>query len=87
MLPTAEEIGKWDGRRFASALRHDQSCEQYNLHVRQLLHVGYKVAAEMGTRFTDALCKYEDIIAENVAENIFDRHIKPIFIERLPSSG
>jgi hypothetical protein len=86
MLPTAEEIGKWDGRRFASALRHDQSCEQYNLHLRQLLHVGYKVAAEMGTRFTDALCKYEDIIAENVAENIFDRHIKPIFIEYLPSS-
>lgn len=87
MLPTAEEIDKWDGNRFASALRHNQSCEQYNLHLRQLLHVGYKVAAEMGTRFTDALCKCEDIIAENVAENIFDRHIKPIFIEYLPSSG
>lgn len=87
MLPTAEEIDKWDGNRFASALRHDQSCEQYNLHLRQLLHVGYKVAAEMGTRFTDALCKCKDIIAENVAENIFDRHIKPIFIEYLPSSG
>lgn len=86
MLPTAEEIDKWDGNRFASALRHNQSCEQYNLHLRQLLHVGYKVAAEMGTRFTDALCKCKDIIAENVAENIFDRHIKPIFIEYLPSS-
>ena len=86
MLPSAEEIDKWDGQRFASALRHDQSCEQYNLHVRQLLHVGYKVAAEMGTRFADALRKYEDIIAENVAENIYDRHIKPVFIECLPSS-
>ena len=86
MLPTAEDVDKWDGQRFASALRHDQSCEQYNLHLRQLLHVGYKIAAEMGTRFTGALRKYEDIIAENVAENIYDRHIKPVFIEHLPSS-
>ncbi len=85
-LPTAEEVDKWDGRSFASALRHDQSCERYNLHLRQLLHVGYKVAAEMGTRFTDALTEYEDIIAENVAENIYDRHIKPVFIEHRPSS-
>ena len=80
MLPTAEEVDEWDGHRFASALRHDQSCGQYNLHLRQLLHVGYKVAAEMGTRFTDALRKYEEVIAENVAENIYDRHIKPLFI-------
>jgi len=87
MLPTAEQVDEWDGHAFASALRHDQSCEQYNLHLRQLLHVGYKVAAEMGTRFTNALRKYEDIIAENVAENIYDRHIKPLFIEHLPSSG
>jgi hypothetical protein len=86
MLPAAEEVDKWDGQSFASALRHDQSCERYNQHLRQLLHVGYKVAAEMGTRFTDALRKYEDIIAENVAENIYDRHIRPLFIEHLPSS-
>jgi len=87
MLPTAEEVDEWDGHTFASALRHDQSCEQYNLHLRQLLHVGYKVAAEMGPRFTNALRKYEEVIAENVTENIYDRHIKPIFIERLRSSG
>ena len=63
----------------ASALRHDQTCEQYNLHLRQLLHVGYKIAAEMGTRFTEALRKHEDVIAQNVSGNIYDRHIKPIF--------
>ena len=87
MLPTAEQVDGWDGHTFASALRHDQSCERYNLHLRQLLHVGYKVAAEMGTRFTDALREYEEVIAENVAENIYDRHIKPLFIQRLPTSG
>ena len=86
MLPTAEEIDEWDGQTFASALRHDQSCERYNLHVRQLLHVGYKIAAEMGTRFTDALRKHEDIIAQNVTENIYDRHISPVFKECPASS-
>jgi len=79
-LPTAEEVDKWDGQSFASALRHDQSCEQYNPNFRQLLHVGYKVAAEMGTRFTNALHSHEAIIAQNVSENIYERHIKPVFI-------
>jgi hypothetical protein len=82
-LPTAELVDTWDGPSFASALRHDQSCEQYNPNFRQLLHVGYKIAAEMGTRFTKALEKHEDIIAQNVAENIYKRHIKPVFMESL----
>jgi len=80
-LPSVQEVDKWDGERFASALRHDQSCKQYNLNFRQLLHVAYKIAAGMGTRFLDAMDKYEDIIAENVTENIYERHIKPLFIE------
>jgi len=79
MLPAAEQVDDWEGSTFASALRHDQSCGQYNLHLRQLLHVGYKIAAEMGARFTDALRKHEDIIAQNVTANIYDRHIRPIF--------
>ena len=80
-LPTTQEVDKWDGERFAAVLRHDQSCEHYNSNFRQLLHVGYKIAAEMGTRFTHALEKYEGIIAENVTENIYERHIRPLFIE------
>ena len=40
---------------FAAALRHDQSCPAYNPNLRQLLHVGYKLAAEMGPRFIAAL--------------------------------
>ena len=80
-LPAIDEVEKWDGRSFASALRHNQSCERYNPSFRQLLHVGYKIAAQMGTRFSDALEKHEDIIAQNVAENIYQRHVRPIFME------
>jgi hypothetical protein len=80
-LPGKEQVDKWDGLSFASALRHDQSCDQYNPNFRQLLHVGYKIAAQMGRRFTNALEKHEDIISRNVAENIYERHIRPIFME------
>jgi hypothetical protein len=80
-LPAPAEVGKWDGERFAAALRHDPSCPQYNPSLRQLLHVGYKVAAEMGPRFLDALDQYESTIAENVATNLYDRHIRPLFLE------
>ncbi len=79
-LPGIVEVGNWDGPQFAAALRHDQSSAEYNPHFRQLLHVGYKVAAEMGDEYSNALEKYEDVIAGNVTENIFERHIKPIFI-------
>jgi len=79
-LPEPEEVTKWDGEQFASALRHNQSCKDYNPNLRQLLHVAYKVAAEMGTRYLDALEKYEDIVAQNVTENIYERHIKPVFM-------
>jgi hypothetical protein len=79
-LPPMSEVAIWDGERFAAALRHDQSCELYDPNVRQLLHVGYKVAAEMGARYLDALREYEQIVAENVTENIYERHVKPIFI-------
>jgi hypothetical protein len=79
MLPTVAAVETWDGPTYAATLRHDQSESRYNLHFRQLLHVGYKIAAEMGERYTGALDKYHDIIARNVTENLFDRHIKLVF--------
>ena len=79
-LPSGREVEGWDGPRFADTLRHNQACEHYNPDFRQLLHVGYKVAAEMGRSYTDALKENEDIIGQNVRENIYDRHIKPIFM-------
>jgi len=54
--------------------------QAYNPDFRQLLHIAYKIAAEMGRRYLDALDKYEDIIAKNVTENIYERHIKPVLL-------
>lgn len=79
-LPSAGEVATWDGDRYARTLRHDQSSPHYNPHVRQLLHVGYKVAAQMGGRYTGALQANEAVVAQNVTENLFDRHLKRVFI-------
>lgn len=79
-LPPVDKVALWDGETFANTLRHNPDHSNYNPHFRQLLHVGYKIAAEMGSDFTDALVKHESVIAEQVTENIYDRHIKPLFI-------
>ena len=63
-----------------AALRHDPKNPAYNSSMRQLLHVGFKVAAKMGNRYLDLLSKEEETIAKNVTGNLFDRHIKPLFL-------
>jgi hypothetical protein len=78
-LPKPREVNAWDSAAFTSALRHDQKNPNYNLHFRQLIHVSFKVAAEMGSRYTDALKANEAIIARNVTANLYERHILPIF--------
>jgi len=80
-LPSPQVVNGWSSEEYADALRHDTSCNKYNPNFRQLLHVAYKLPAEMGSRYLKLLEKYEDIIAPNVTENIYERHIKPIFID------
>ena len=43
-----------------------RSNPAYNRHLRQLIHVGYKIAAKNGQRYLDALEKYEESVARNV---------------------
>jgi hypothetical protein len=45
-----------------------------------LLHVGYKVAAKMGDRYLQMLKACEPAVSRNVTENLYERHIKPLFI-------
>ena len=78
-LPTPEEVNGWDSDKYVNTLRHVQSHPDYNQNFRQLIHVGFKVAAEMTDRYTDALKANEAIIAKNVTSNIWERHILPIF--------
>ncbi|MGO8790676.1 MAG: tagaturonate epimerase family protein [Terriglobia bacterium] len=86
-LPAPGTAGQWSSQQFVSALRHDPGSPAYNRSLRQLLHVGFKVAAKMGTRYLDLLSVMETTIAKNVTENLFGRHIKPVFIGESHSAG
>ena len=79
-LPDPAEVDTWTGDQYAQTLRHDQSNELYNPGFRQLLHVGYKVAAEMGERYYSALEEFESDVSRNVTTNLWERHLKPLFV-------
>jgi hypothetical protein len=79
-LPSPDAVAQWSTEQYANALRHDQGNAMFNPNLRQLLHVGYKVAAHMGKRYTDLLDECEESIARNVTTNLLDRHIVPLFL-------
>ncbi len=79
-LPSPDEVRGWSSEQYTSALRHDLRAKAYNSSLRQLLHVGFKVAAKMGRRYVDLLDKNEAVIARNVTGNLYDRHIVPVFL-------
>jgi hypothetical protein len=79
-LPAPGEVDKWDEKLYAETLRHVQENPAYNLNFRQLVHVGYKVAAELGERYYKALEDNEKVVARNVTENLLERHIKRLFL-------
>ena len=78
-LPSPDEVDEWDSNKYADTLRHIPGHADYNSNFRQLIHVGYKVASELGDEYYNALKGNAEVIAQNVEENIFDRHIKRLF--------
>ena len=78
-LPSVEEVNSWSGEKYANTLRHIPGHPDYNHNFRQLIHVAYKVASEMGKAYTDLLEKYPEVIGACVEENIYERHLKRLF--------
>ncbi|NLZ60544.1 MAG: hypothetical protein GX901_07770, partial [Lentisphaerae bacterium] len=78
-LPTPAEVNSWTAQQYCDALIHEQSNPAYNPNFRQMLHVAFKVAAELGENYLDMVNRYAAEIGENVCYNIFERHIKRIF--------
>ncbi|WP_029034422.1 tagaturonate epimerase family protein [Salinimicrobium terrae] len=77
-LPTSEEFST--GKQFADALRHEPNSPDYNPNFRQLLHCAYKIAAEKGDQFFPLLEKYRERIGNNVTDNLYRKHLKPLFL-------
>jgi hypothetical protein len=43
--------------------------------------VGYKVAAKMGGTYLKALSDHRESVARNVTFNLYERHLKPLFLD------
>ncbi len=80
-LPNSSAVNGWTGSQLACALRHIPGHPEFNASMRQLLHVSFKIAAKAGKRYTDLLRGNEEIVAKQVTENLYDRHMKPLFME------
>ena len=83
-LPDPEKVKDWNEQKFADSLRHNPRQADYNPHFRQLLHCAYKIAGEKGAAYIEALQKHRSVVGKNVTENLWERHIKPLFIASKP---
>jgi tagaturonate epimerase len=79
-LPPGSEVDGWTGREFVDRIRHDRSRPDFSVDMRQLMHVAFRVAAEMGDEFGNALDAAHETAGACVSENLFDRHIRPLFL-------
>ena len=79
-LPSAATVSGWTSEQYVNALRHIPGCKDFNPHLRQLLHVGFKIAAKKGERYINLVKQNREVVAKNVTGNLFERHLKPIFI-------
>ena len=78
-LPAPEAVDGWDAQTFARTLRHDENDPLYNPDFRQLIHVSFKVAAELGDEYLAALDRNLDVIGREIEANIGERHVRRLF--------
>ena len=78
-LPAPDVVDGWDAQTFAKTLRHDESEPLYNPSFRQLIHVSFKVAAELKDEYIPALERSEAVIGREIEANIGDRHVRRLF--------
>ena len=78
-LPDPDAVDGWDAQTFARTLRHDEADPLYNPSFRQLVHVSFKVAAELKDEYIPALERSADVIGREIEANIGDRHVRRLF--------
>jgi tagaturonate epimerase len=78
-LPAPTDVARWNSEQFLAAVVHEPGDDRGNPSMRQLLHVGYKVAAQWGGAFRRAVLAQEDLIGRRVTDNLYRKHMQPLF--------
>ncbi len=79
-LPTPGAVDRYSAQEYVQALQHVQSCKSFNIHLRQLVHISFKIAAEKGEAYLALLKMHRSAVEACVTENILKRHVEPLFL-------
>ncbi len=79
-LPAPSTVAGFSSAEYIAALKHDRTNPKMNRDFRQLIHISFRVAAEMGEEYMTGLHASRAAIERNVTENLYLRHIQPLFI-------
>ncbi len=79
-LPDPDTVNTWTAEEYVEALQHDPTKARFDSNFRQLIHISFKIAAEMGDRYRTLLADCRGRIESGVTKNIFERHIQPLFL-------
>lgn len=79
-LPHPDEVERYSADAFVQTLAHEQRCKRFNTDFRQLIHISFRVAAEMGERYLSLLKTHRTEVEACVSDNILKRHVEPLFL-------
>ena len=79
-LPMPDAVDAYSAEEFVETLQHVQSCKRFNIHFRQLVHISFRIAAEMREQYLPLLKAHRGQIETCVSENILKRHVEPLFM-------
>jgi hypothetical protein len=79
-LPAPAAVDAWTPEDYVGALEHDQSHPRFDIHFRQLVHIGFRLAAERLPQYLPLLKTHRASIEAHVFDNIWKRHMQPLFL-------
>jgi hypothetical protein len=79
-LPTPAQVDAFSAQEFVETLEHNQACKRFNIHFRQMVHISFRLAAEKQPQYLALLKSNRSSIESHVTDNIFKRHIEPLFL-------
>ncbi|SMO79848.1 tagaturonate epimerase family protein [Fodinibius sediminis] len=81
-LPAPPTFAEWSGQTIVSKLEHEPDKPLFDAQLRQFMHCAYKIAAEQGDSFIRLLKEHSKVIGGRVTHNLYNRHIRPLFVGR-----
>ena len=74
------EVAGWTSEQITGALRHDQKHPLFNAELPPTPARLLQARRQAGPRYLDLLKANEEIVGKNVTENLYERHLKPLFV-------